>query len=278
MYCSYCGFENRPGTKFCPACGARLSVAATPAAISPVKAVCPACGLENAPGVKYCKYCGAVLETLGPNQKVTAYSPRETHAFNKRVYFKDSVVLWLTSLLIFISIFLPWYEVIISELGVYETIVLFPKSFFTMRGLVGLWLLVLIAIWPSIGLVILALKKSINVRKNEKGESLGIEAGFCAAFVYGVIAMAFHTATIHNAFRMGFGLTIGADIGVNLKAGFFIYLISVIMLFVHILYKSGPFLHEAAKTERRKYFIGFFVIAAPALLIGVSISFLLHTL
>jgi len=80
MRCPNCGCEYQPGAKFCPACGARLSVAATPAAISPVKAVCPACGLENAPGVKFCKSCGAGIAGRGvPPAKPPARAAATSH-------------------------------------------------------------------------------------------------------------------------------------------------------------------------------------------------------
>jgi hypothetical protein len=65
MRCPNCGCEYQLGARFCPACGARLSVAAGPAAVPPIKAVCPACGLENAAGVKYCKSCGAAIAGRG---------------------------------------------------------------------------------------------------------------------------------------------------------------------------------------------------------------------
>lgn len=47
--CAACGAENRPGRKFCAACGAALG------------APCPACGAENQPGELFCGECGTRL-------------------------------------------------------------------------------------------------------------------------------------------------------------------------------------------------------------------------
>ena len=49
MPCPQCRHETPPDAKFCPECGARLSLA------------CPACGADNAPGSKFCKACGQAL-------------------------------------------------------------------------------------------------------------------------------------------------------------------------------------------------------------------------
>ena len=45
--CLACRQENRPGRKFCAACGARLGL------------TCEACGTENEPGERFCGECGA---------------------------------------------------------------------------------------------------------------------------------------------------------------------------------------------------------------------------
>jgi class 3 adenylate cyclase/tetratricopeptide (TPR) repeat protein len=49
MTCAQCHRPTPPDAKFCPECGARLSLA------------CPACGVDNAPGSKFCKECGQAL-------------------------------------------------------------------------------------------------------------------------------------------------------------------------------------------------------------------------
>src|SRR3954462_14520522 len=46
MRCPSCGAENRPGRRFCGACGAALSAA------------CPSCGFVNEPDEKFCGGCG----------------------------------------------------------------------------------------------------------------------------------------------------------------------------------------------------------------------------
>jgi class 3 adenylate cyclase/tetratricopeptide (TPR) repeat protein len=49
MTCPQCQRPAPPDAKFCPECGARLSLA------------CPACGADNAPGGKFCTACGQAL-------------------------------------------------------------------------------------------------------------------------------------------------------------------------------------------------------------------------
>ncbi len=49
MSCTSCGSENRPGRKFCSACGAPLAVG------------CPSCGAANEPGDTFCGDCGSPL-------------------------------------------------------------------------------------------------------------------------------------------------------------------------------------------------------------------------
>ena len=53
VFCTACGAENAPGTKFCKECGAKLELpAAQPAAgAERAKVFCTACGAENLPGV-----------------------------------------------------------------------------------------------------------------------------------------------------------------------------------------------------------------------------------
>jgi class 3 adenylate cyclase/tetratricopeptide (TPR) repeat protein len=54
LVCSSCGAENRPGRKFCSACGKPLAVA------------CAACGAANEPGDRFCGECGSPLPGDGP--------------------------------------------------------------------------------------------------------------------------------------------------------------------------------------------------------------------
>jgi class 3 adenylate cyclase/tetratricopeptide (TPR) repeat protein len=49
MICGNCGTENRPGRKFCAACGAPLAV------------VCPSCGAANEAGDRFCGECASPL-------------------------------------------------------------------------------------------------------------------------------------------------------------------------------------------------------------------------
>jgi len=50
VICSNCGTQNRPGRKFCSACGTALAVA------------CPACGAANEPDDRFCGECGTALD------------------------------------------------------------------------------------------------------------------------------------------------------------------------------------------------------------------------
>jgi class 3 adenylate cyclase/tetratricopeptide (TPR) repeat protein len=50
MICSSCSTENRPGRRFCSACGSPLTVS------------CPSCGAANEPGDRFCGECGFQLE------------------------------------------------------------------------------------------------------------------------------------------------------------------------------------------------------------------------
>jgi membrane protease subunit (stomatin/prohibitin family) len=51
--CQACGFENKPGMKFCGECGAKLE--------APPSGGCPSCGFDNPPGTKFCGDCGNKL-------------------------------------------------------------------------------------------------------------------------------------------------------------------------------------------------------------------------
>ena len=53
MTCASCGTENKPGRKFCSACGATLAVG------------CPSCGAANEPGDAFCGECGSPLRRAG---------------------------------------------------------------------------------------------------------------------------------------------------------------------------------------------------------------------
>src|SRR5450631_1766998 len=62
MECLNCHYVNRPGTKFCTACG------------MPSPALCPACGTANPPAARFCGDCGVKLATLSsPAER--AHSP-----------------------------------------------------------------------------------------------------------------------------------------------------------------------------------------------------------
>jgi class 3 adenylate cyclase/tetratricopeptide (TPR) repeat protein len=54
LSCSSCGAENRPGARFCEACGAALG------------ARCPACGAEHRAGARFCDACGTALAAPEP--------------------------------------------------------------------------------------------------------------------------------------------------------------------------------------------------------------------
>jgi class 3 adenylate cyclase/tetratricopeptide (TPR) repeat protein len=50
VVCSNCGTENRPGRRFCSACGTSLAIP------------CPSCGAANEPGDRFCGQCGSALK------------------------------------------------------------------------------------------------------------------------------------------------------------------------------------------------------------------------
>jgi class 3 adenylate cyclase/tetratricopeptide (TPR) repeat protein len=77
--CPRCQEDNAPGTKFCGACGARLSTS------------CPACGTFNPAGQKFCGECGAALgraaePKFGPPE---SYTPR--HLAEKILSYRSSL-------------------------------------------------------------------------------------------------------------------------------------------------------------------------------------------
>ncbi len=88
--CPVCGVPVRPGTEFCPNCGASLAAAArstgltaaaAPAAATPANApsgpgspaVCPRCGAAQRPNARFCKECGYRFgDKAAPAAPVTA--------------------------------------------------------------------------------------------------------------------------------------------------------------------------------------------------------------
>ena len=60
MRCKHCGYENRPGTRFCGKCGKPLTADAEPTYNSS-EITCSRCGYKNRIGTKYCASCGAYL-------------------------------------------------------------------------------------------------------------------------------------------------------------------------------------------------------------------------
>ena len=69
VLCPACGAENKPGTKFCRACGAAVPQPAVEAAID-ASIICPDCGAENKPGTKFCRACGVALAAAAPAEVV----------------------------------------------------------------------------------------------------------------------------------------------------------------------------------------------------------------
>lgn len=61
--CPQCGAENNPGSKFCAACGGRLSYEDQ----SQVPLTCNQCGAPNQPGASFCMNCGARLQATAPS-------------------------------------------------------------------------------------------------------------------------------------------------------------------------------------------------------------------
>ncbi|NOT55002.1 MAG: zinc-ribbon domain-containing protein, partial [Deltaproteobacteria bacterium] len=55
MICPQCHTENKPGRKFCAACGQTLPH------------LCSQCGFLNDPGDRFCGGCGAVLTSQSPS-------------------------------------------------------------------------------------------------------------------------------------------------------------------------------------------------------------------
>ena len=80
MTCSSCGSDNKPGTKFCVACGAVLARA------------CPSCGTAYEEGQRFCGECGAALAasaTPSPPRQVVAEPAAERRLVS--ILFADLV-------------------------------------------------------------------------------------------------------------------------------------------------------------------------------------------
>lgn len=58
MKCPNCGFENRPGARFCKGCGQPLEPPTPP---PPAEVICPHCGTKNKPGARFCAHCGTAI-------------------------------------------------------------------------------------------------------------------------------------------------------------------------------------------------------------------------
>ncbi|HEX5948475.1 MAG TPA: adenylate/guanylate cyclase domain-containing protein, partial [Actinomycetota bacterium] len=78
MVCSNCGTENRPGRRFCSACGTSLAIP------------CPSCGAANEPGDRFCGECGASLTEAGTPARSTTKAP-ESERRHVSVLFADLV-------------------------------------------------------------------------------------------------------------------------------------------------------------------------------------------
>lgn len=68
MVCSACGNENKPGARFCAACGKSLTL------------VCRDCGATLKPGARFCPQCGRSVDTAAASeiQVVAGATPAAT--------------------------------------------------------------------------------------------------------------------------------------------------------------------------------------------------------
>lgn len=65
MKCSKCGFENRPGARFCKQCGQALpNVDQILQDLSSASITCPDCGADNDADAHFCRKCGRALAPL----------------------------------------------------------------------------------------------------------------------------------------------------------------------------------------------------------------------
>lgn len=58
MKCTKCGFELKPGAKFCGKCGTFVAVSSSTTVVC-----CPSCGADLKPGAKFCGKCGTPINT-----------------------------------------------------------------------------------------------------------------------------------------------------------------------------------------------------------------------
>lgn len=63
MKCPQCGFENRPGARFCKECGYPLPVQEEAPVMpqEPQRTICPFCGAAAKPNARFCPQCGNLL-------------------------------------------------------------------------------------------------------------------------------------------------------------------------------------------------------------------------
>lgn len=73
MYCTYCGHQNRAGTKFCVSCGRSLVV--TPVS---TQTYCTHCGRQNRAGTKFCASCGQPLVATPVSTRASPPTPLAT--------------------------------------------------------------------------------------------------------------------------------------------------------------------------------------------------------
>ena len=66
MNCSSCGFQNRPGVRFCEQCGNQMPQEQT---TETTGRFCPNCGQANPLNSKFCSGCGNDLSVIMPAQK-----------------------------------------------------------------------------------------------------------------------------------------------------------------------------------------------------------------
>ena len=71
MNCSSCGFQNRPGVRFCEQCGNQMPQEQT---TETTGRFCPNCGQANAPNSNFCSSCGTKFsEILSPKAEQPSF-------------------------------------------------------------------------------------------------------------------------------------------------------------------------------------------------------------
>lgn len=145
MYCTSCGQSNEVGSQFCERCGARLGVpsatlqpATPPMAAAAVPAVapappqpkfCPACGSELAEGAAFCTSCGTQRAPAGgstgapsdqPPRPAATSAPSQQGSFTFRIerWTKEDRISGIASVVLFVSLFLPWFGVSVTGVSV----------------------------------------------------------------------------------------------------------------------------------------------------------------